>query len=479
MLEELEKSLSCTVCSNVIRNPKITPCLHTFCCECLNDLARRRPYQTSIACPLCDYEFRKPEGSVFHSFPSNFHVNRLIDLFLAKKRPYVDAECGSCLKKVAIIAFCFVCDKFICDECLNAHKLLTKGSSHRVVATGGFKIRDFEDLLHRPISCAHKFKERGVVEYYCYDCDSNVCHICNIAIQHTHRIVALPDAAAEFKMNLREASHGLREKARIIDEGIHNVEHRTVEVQEQIEYLKEDIKTKMDELVNVIRRHEKEMLQTLETIRKDKHENLTYQLQLYETLLNQTRASVKYVEELLHRNINEEICSMKTYVLKRAQEVTSLKIGTTPAENDNIGYVPNIDLFDALKSSSFGRVVTSLTEAASSSVDSERVTNASAGEEVTFTVTTRNAQGEVSYSEVDHVVSDIKSALWGNIESKVVNNRDGTYEITYTPRVKGEYRILVEVGGKPIKDSPFIVNVKPPAFTPIKSYGYKGKANSK
>lgn len=479
VLDQLEEALTCTLCSNVIRNPKITPCLHTFCCECLNHLARSRPYQTSIACPSCDYEIQKPEGSLFDSFPSNFYVNRLIDLFLAKKRPYADVECGSCLKNVAVAAFCFVCDRFMCDECLNAHKVVTKGASHRVVAVGNLKVRDYDDLLHRPVFCAHKFKERGVVEYYCYDCDANVCHICNIAIQHTHRIVALPDAASEQKLKLRDASHQMRDKVRIIDEGIHNVEHRTVEVQEQIEYLREDIKSKMDDLVNIIRRHEKEMLQTLETIRKDKHENLMYQLQLYETLLTQTRASVNYVEELLQRNISEEICSMKTYVLKRAQEVTGLNIGTTPAENDNVGYIPNLDLFDGLKSSSLGRVVTSLTEAASSTADGEGIKNVSAGEEVTFVVTTRNAQGEINFSEIDHVVSDIKSAMWGNVESKVINNKDGTYEVYYTPRVQGEYRIMVEVGGKPIKDCPCFVDVKSPVFTPIKSFGSLGKANSK
>ena len=479
MLEELEEALTCTLCSNVIRNPKITPCLHTFCCECLNEKARSRPYQTSIACPACEYEIRKPEGNVFDSFPSNFHLNRLIDLFLAKKRPYADTVCGSCQKKPAISVFCFVCDKFMCDECMNAHSVMTRGSSHRTVAVGNFKIRDFEDLLHRPVFCAHKFKERGMVEYYCYDCDANVCHICNIAIQHTHRIVGLHDAASEHKMKLREASHELKDKMRVMDEGIHNVEYRTMEVQEQIEYLKEDIKSKMDNLVNVIRLHEKEMLQTLESIRKDKHENLTYQLQLYETLLTQTRGSVNYVEELLHRNISEEICSMKSYVLKRTQEVVGLNIGTTPAENENVGYVPNIRIFDGLQSASLGRVVTSLTEAASSTAEGQGITNVSAGEEATFVVTTRNAQGEVNYSEIDHVVSDIKSAMWGNVESTVVNNKDGAYEVSYTPRVQGEYRILVEVGGKPIMNSPCFVEVKSPILTPIKSFGSLGKANSK
>lgn len=479
VLENLEELVTCQSCLNVIRNPKITPCLHTFCCECLNDIARSRPYQTYIACPLCEFEIRKPEGNKFDGLPSDSYVCRLLDLLIAKRRSFPDAACGNCRKKVVLSAFCFACDTFMCDECLSAHNVITRSDGHRTVFLGKFKQRDYEDLLRRRSLCAHKFKERGTVEYFCFDCDTCVCHICNVAIQHSHRIIDIHDAANEHKLRLRDANMKLRDRMKSMEMGIHNVEHRTVEVQEQIEYLKNDITAKMDKLVAIIRGHQAEMIQQLENIRKDKHENLTYQLKMYEVMLRQTRGSFNFIEELLQRNMSEEILTVKNHVFKQAEELALLEVGTTPAENEQIGYVPNSELFEGLQNFTLGHVVTSLTEPSMCSAQGDGVTDVSAGEEATFVVTTRNAQGEVSFSEIDHVIVEVKSSLWGLVETVVKNYKDGTYDVSYVPRVPGPHKVQVEVGGDLIKGSPFTVDVKQPILTPVKSFGSHSQGEGK
>ena len=479
VLQNLEELVTCPFCSNVIRNPRITPCLHTFCCECLNEIARSRPYQTNIACPLCQFDIRKPEGNQFDSLPSNIYISRLLDLLVAKRRNYPDVTCGNCQKKVLLSAFCFPCDAFMCDECFNAHNVITRGNGHRAVNLGKFKLRDYEDLLRRPMLCTHKFKDKGVVEYFCYDCDACVCHICNIAIQHTHRIVDLHEAASEQKLKLREMNTRLKEKMRMMEMGIHNVEHRSVEVQEQVDYLKKDITTKMDNLVAIIRAHQEEMIQTLENVRKAKHENLTFQLKLFESMLTQTEGSFSFIEDLLHRNLSEEILTIKNHVTSRVGEICDLEDGTTPAENEQVGYVPNTELFAGLQNSSLGRVVTSLTEPSLSTAEGDGVDDVTAGEEAEFTVTTRNAQGEICYSEIDHVLVEVKSSMWGLIESSVRNYKNGTYDVSYVSRVPGQHRVQVEVGGHLIRYSPFVVEVKPPILTPLKSFGSHGKVDGK
>lgn len=479
VMENLEELVTCPLCSNVVRKPKLTPCLHTFCCECLKEIARSRPYQTTVACPLCQNDIRKPEGNQFDLLPSNLYTTRLLDLLIAKRRNYPDAACGNCQKKLMLSAFCFACDTFMCDECFNAHNVITRSNAHRTVSLGKFKMRDYEDLLRRPMLCAHKFTEKGVVEYFCYDCDACVCHICNIAVQHTHRIVDLHEAASEQKLKLRDMNSRLKEQIRMVEIGVHNVEHRSVEVQEQVDYLKKDITTKMDNLVANIRVHQEEMIQSLENIRRDKLENLSFQLKLFETVKSQTESAFVYIENLLQRNISEEILNIKNHVTSRVEEIASLVVGTNPAENEQIGYVPNVEIFDGLQNSTIGRVVTSLTEPAVSTAEGDGVDDVSAGEEAEFTVTTRNAQGEVCYSEIDHVVVEVKSSMWGVIESSVRNYKNGTYYVSYLPRVPGPHRVQVEVGGHLIRDSPFIVEVKPPILSPLKSFGSHGNPDGK
>lgn len=52
-------------------------------------------------------------------------------------------------------------------------------------------------------------------------------------------------------------------------------------------------------------------------------------------------------------------------------------------------------------------------------VEGDGVDEVFVGEEVEFIVIIRNVQGEVSYSEIDYVVVEVKLLMWGFIESRV------------------------------------------------------------
>lgn len=78
--------------------------------------------------------------------------------------------------------FCFVCDIFMCEECLNVYNVIMWSNVYCIVNLGKFKMRDFEDLFWWFMLCVYKFKEKGVVEYFCYDCNVCVCYVCNIVI---------------------------------------------------------------------------------------------------------------------------------------------------------------------------------------------------------------------------------------------------------------------------------------------------------
>ncbi|EDO36436.1 predicted protein, partial [Nematostella vectensis] len=418
ILENLEELLTCRQCSNVFKNPRITPCLHSFCAECLNEIARSRPYQAYIACPTCKYEIRKPEGGLFNTLPPNFFLNRLHDIYVAKRRSYSDSNCGNCHRKVLLNSFCFACDTFMCEECLTAHN-------------------------------------------------------------HKHKIIDIHDAANDHKMKIIDGNIKLKSKLKTVETGISNVEFKKMEVNEQIDYVKSDIKSRIESLVRTLKKHEEEMINELEKIRKDKQENLSFQLQMYETMHRQTMGAVVFTEDLLQRNMSEEILSIKNHMFERVNEILDTNVGVTPAENERVGYVANSEAYNGIQSVCLGHISTSLTEPIESTAEGEGLSDVSAGEEVYFTVTTRNAQGDVYYSEIDHVVVGVDSLMWGDVEASVKSLHNGHYEVKYIARVPGIYKIQVEIGGQHIKDSPFNVEVKQPVLTPVKSFSSHGMTKGK
>ncbi|XP_072049100.1 uncharacterized protein [Amphiura filiformis] len=72
--------LECVICSEPFNNPRALPCMHPFCCECLERWAKSCSDDNSIvSCPLCKKIYRIPEVEGIKGFPVHFLVTNLQD----------------------------------------------------------------------------------------------------------------------------------------------------------------------------------------------------------------------------------------------------------------------------------------------------------------------------------------------------------------------------------------------------------------
>ena len=67
----------CPVCFEEYQNPRILPCSHTLCAECLEIMQKQRDGQKFITCPLCQTAHKIPRRGA-GSFPENQHAIQLI-----------------------------------------------------------------------------------------------------------------------------------------------------------------------------------------------------------------------------------------------------------------------------------------------------------------------------------------------------------------------------------------------------------------
>ena len=79
--------LHCDVCQEEMGIPKELPCLHYFCLDCLQRLARASGVGAGgeIDCPTCRKTVLVPEGGV-DNFPTNFHVTKLQALVKERRK---------------------------------------------------------------------------------------------------------------------------------------------------------------------------------------------------------------------------------------------------------------------------------------------------------------------------------------------------------------------------------------------------------
>jgi len=102
-------------------------------------------------------------------------------------------------------------------------------------------------------------------------------------------------------------------------------------------------------------------------------------------------------------------------------------------------------------------------------------------EPATFTIEARDKNGQKRTEGGDPFVVDINGPT-GPVAAEVVDNGDGTYNVTYHPQDAGRHDIAVTLEGKPIKGSTFRVDVQAGAWagkTVMETFQFVVKAHDK
>ena len=107
---DISEEIKCPICLEQLKQPKILPCQHTYCLECLEEVAKLNNPNT-VHCPECRREFKVPGESGVKGFPEN----RLMKFLLEKKksillpnvfRSFQRDRSISLPPKVALLYFC-------------------------------------------------------------------------------------------------------------------------------------------------------------------------------------------------------------------------------------------------------------------------------------------------------------------------------------------------------------------------------------
>ena len=132
----LPHHVTCQMCSGPFSDPRILPCLHSYCCQCLHREMEKVGPQKSLQCPTCLRNVTIPVGGA-SAFPQNLHLGFEVEVagYMSKFASSSGVSCTFCVlgcNDPAVI-FCCSCHMFMCKGGQECHNRAPQLSQHNVI----------------------------------------------------------------------------------------------------------------------------------------------------------------------------------------------------------------------------------------------------------------------------------------------------------------------------------------------------------
>ena len=479
LLHNLHEEVSCSVCMCKFTDPKLLPCLHTFCLKCLSRVQRTSGSREAILCPECRREVIIPGGGDLNALPTNFKINRFLDVLAIKECDTSGVKCGNCENKSEKSSYCFQCCSFWCDDCISFHNGIKANKEHYALALKDFQDRDFENILKRPVYCEKPGHEKKELEFFCKNCEVAICYSCVATLHDGHAKILLDEAANDCKLLVNAAIDSQKQKVLQKRSIIAKLQSNCVNIQAQVESVKREAQRLADDMIAVIEAKKQEIFNDVEKKANELLERQGIQQSEVENQVKVIETAIERTETLLKRSTNAEIVRLDTIFQERVSDEEE-QLDCDLEGFRYFVFVENETLMKKAISEGIGslRTLNRKTKADQSSAEGKGISEATVGLEAQIVVITRNSLREQCYEERDCVTVEIRNLQGHDCATKgqVQDNKDGTYNNSYFAKETGTCQASVKVNGEHVRGSPFEVQVKPRQFRPVLTFGEKGSS---
>ena len=458
-LEKLVEELTCPVCHEFFQEPKILPCLHFYCRQCLEELTTNYQPETPFFCPECRAETVLTKQDVL-KLPTAFFVNRLKTVYstMTKAHGRTEVICELCNSSESpASAFCRHCAQFICAYCEHAHMRLKPYRGHVIISTEELSQNTTK---HLPISntelskCEEHDQE---IKLLCFDCDQLICRDCTVIDHKNHSYDFIKKLAQSVKKSFVDNLAILQEDQKCASAARESITQSKIDVTIEAKTISDFVNQSIDDLILLYEQCRQDLLQQIHTESNEKMTELSTRDKQLALVKTEVQSLVDFVEKTLDNGTDEDVVSIHKQVHSRAdQEHKKCVEKCSLAQNGS----------DKL-SIQRGMCVAKIAGIASTcaSADPEKCTveikPANVGKESQIILHTLTSTSQPCHAK-QILKIEIKSVTHSkSCQTTSTKKRPGIYEISYTPFARGRYTVAVLVNDTPIAGSPFHLQVKP------------------
>eukprot|EP00731_Ephydatia_muelleri_P008764 Em0004g1102a len=452
--------ITCQLCSKPYKEPRILPCLHSFCGQCLHKEIERSGTKQNMECPTCQRSITIPEGGV-NTIPQNLHLGFEVKMARCISKIGNDSEktCDACIDGSTgpAVVFCCTCHHLLCKPCHDHHKRNKILQHHQMVGLDKESLNVLPSIM-KPITkrfCSQPDHEIEELEYYCETCQLLTCRDCTLGLHKDHRIDEVCNIANVHRDAMREALVCAQDVTSKLTEAFDANDKMAEQVGTSRENSTLIITQAFEQLHQIIEERKKALLSNVEAISLSKTTALALQIEKLMKMQDEIDRYTEMTSLILQTHTDHEMIALGDLLptelkatLKRIENVS-----LTPNQSSDIHVSLHTDTL-IKELSIFGDIMDSSPSPSQSTWYSKLV--AKVNEVYGVKVETMTSKGERYTFGGLQVKAELrpKSQDGAVIPGEVEDHGDGTYTITLTPQTAGPHQLLITMDGQHVQKSP-------------------------
>ena len=472
---------TCEKCDKYYVDPRMLPCLHSFCLGCLEKELETQETKSSLHCPSCKEKVTLSENGV-SGLPQDLHkANEAEIARISDKVEDADEMCEACGRTDPTrkaVAYCIECKEFLCKFCEGSHGRREMTADHNLMSIGQCLVKttgtsSVSRFYQQPMPCPlHK---KYTLEVYCKQCKMLICNNCMNFNHRKHQEQCdLVEEVAKQEMESLKSCQGDTEgSVASLDVAI----AKCKETMEKVNVRKKEVDTA---ITNSLEQVCKALLEQNEKVRLGKIAGLEAQVhQLQRVRDGLSLASTMIAEAQSHSPA--QLLSTKKVLAERATMLQKEFKDFNLLPSQSAAFVTNISDLGTISQIINLGCVSGGGHPASSSCTAGYLPCAVVGKPCTIKVVAKDKQGKQLSKGGDEVEAKlVQTGSQGPpVTGKTIDHCDGTYSVSVTPQAVGEHELHVTLVHGHVKGSPFqysVTNPRATAYTalsaqhPISSY---------
>ena len=460
---------TCAKCDKYYVNPRMLPCLHSFCLGCLEKELETQETQNSLHCPSCKEEVTLP-GSGVSDLPQDLHKSNEAEITrISEKVDDADEQCEMCGRTDSTgkaVAYCIECKEYLCKFCEGRHGRREMTADHNLVTIGQRFVKTNETssirkFLQPKMLCVHH--RSHVLEAYCKKCEKLICMVCMNFEHDDHRgqCKYLEQVAKEERESLLTCQREAKVAVASLDGAI----ARCKETVEKVKTRKNEVNVAISNSLEQVR---KALLAQSEEICSSKIAGLKVQVCQLQRVRDGLSLASSAIEKAQSHS-PAQLLSIKKVLAERATVLHEEFKESDLLLSRNAAFVADISE-PAIISKMIGlaSVLGGNGHPEFSTTDAGYSPLAIVGVPRTIKVVAGDKHGQRLGEGGDEVEGKlIQTGFQGPaITGKTTDHGDGTYSLSFTPQVVGERELHVTISNGHVKGSPFKYHVTNPRAVP-------------